>query len=446
MFPQEIIHRKRSKKKLTDTEISFFVEGITNNTISEGQIAAFAMAIFFNDMTLNERASLTRNMRDSGTVLNWKKFDLNGPIVDKHSTGGVGDKVSLILGPIVAACGAFVPMISGRSLGHTGGTLDKLDSIPGYHTRPTLKKFIQVTKDIGCAIIGQTHDLAPADQRFYSIRDVTSTVDSISLITASILSKKLAAGLDALIMDVKFGSGAFIQDYDDACILARSIAEVAAKEGMDTTALLTDMNQVLGDTLGNAIEIYEVINFLTDKYQESRLYDVTMALASEMLYISGCALDIQHGLKLAVNSIKTGMAAEVFQKMIYAFGGPANLVEKPKQYLKTAPIVKAITAGRNGYIVSMDARKVGMILVFLKGGRTSSEQRIDLSVGFTKFIKIGQWVDSNTPLCIAHLQNETQLDTVTKLLHEAIIIDEDPLKIKNKNHLIRNRIISKDLI
>ncbi|HAI32535.1 MAG TPA: thymidine phosphorylase, partial [Thalassospira sp.] len=290
MLPQEIIRRKREGEVLSDAEIAFFVKGITDNSISEGQVAALAMAVFFNGMTMDERAALTRNMRDSGTVLDWKTLGLDGPVVDKHSTGGVGDKVSLMLGPIVGACGAFVPMISGRGLGHTGGTLDKFDSIPGYRTTPTLEEFAKVTRDVGCAIIGQTSDLAPADKRFYGIRDVTATVESIPLITASILSKKLAAGLDSLVMDVKFGSGAFMAEYDRARELAESITEVATRNGVPTVALLTDMEQVLGDSVGNALEMHEAIDFLSGKHREQRVYDVTMALAAEMLAVSGVAV------------------------------------------------------------------------------------------------------------------------------------------------------------
>ncbi|WP_288349691.1 thymidine phosphorylase [uncultured Thalassospira sp.] len=442
MLPQEIIRRKREGEVLTDAEIAFFVKGITDDSISEGQVAALAMAVFFNGMTMDERAALTRNMRDSGTVLDWKALGLDGPVVDKHSTGGVGDKVSLMLGPIVGACGAFVPMISGRGLGHTGGTLDKFDSIPGYRTTPTLEEFAKVTRDVGCAIIGQTSDLAPADKRFYGIRDVTATVESIPLITASILSKKLAAGLDSLVMDVKFGSGAFMNEYDRARELAQSITEVATRNGVPTVALLTDMEQVLGDTVGNALEMVEAIDFLTGKHQEQRVYDVTMALAAEMLAVSGVATDVSEGLRQATDALESGKAAEVFGKMVASLGGPNDFVEKHANYLEAAPMTNAVTAAKTGRVLSMDARKVGLALVALKGGRTRADQKIDFAVGFTDFIKVGQPVSAETPLCVAHTRDQAQLDEATALLREAIVIGDGDVAPTGSEPAVRERIVA----
>lgn len=442
MLPQEIIRRKREGEVLTDAEIAFFVKGITDDSISEGQVAALAMAVFFNGMTMDERAALTRNMRDSGTVLDWKALGLDGPVVDKHSTGGVGDKVSLMLGPIVGACGAFVPMISGRGLGHTGGTLDKFDSIPGYRTTPTLEEFAKVTREVGCAIIGQTSDLAPADKRFYGIRDVTATVESIPLITASILSKKLAAGLDSLVMDVKFGSGAFMNEYERARELAQSITEVATRNGVPTVALLTDMEQVLGDTVGNALEMRESIDFLTGKHQEERVYDVTMALAAEMLAVSGVATDVSDGLRMATDALNSGKAAEVFGKMVTSLGGPTDFIEKNENYLEAAPMVNAVTAAKTGRVLSMDARKVGLALVALKGGRTRADQKIDFAVGFTDFIKVGQPVSAETPLCIAHTRDDAQLEEATKLLREAIVIGDGDVHPTGSEPAVRERIVA----
>tara|TARA_R110000868_G_scaffold376001_1_gene640722 strand:+ start:1353 stop:2693 length:1341 start_codon:yes stop_codon:yes gene_type:complete len=442
MLPQEIIRRKREGDVLTDAEIAFFVKGIADETISEGQVAAFAMAVFFNGMTMDERAALTRNMRDSGTVLDWKALGLDGPVVDKHSTGGVGDKVSLMLGPIVGACGAFVPMISGRGLGHTGGTLDKFDSIPGYRTAPTLEEFAKVTREVGCAIIGQTADLAPADKRFYGIRDVTATVESIPLITASILSKKLAAGLDALVMDVKFGSGAFMNEYERARELAQSITEVATRNGVPTVALLTDMEQVLGDTVGNALEMREAIDFLTGKHQEQRVYDVTMALAAEMLAVSGVATDVADGFQMASEALESGKAAEVFSKMVSSLGGPADFVEKHDNYLEAAPMVQAVSAAKTGRVLSMDARKVGLALVALKGGRTRADQKIDFAVGFSDFIKVGQPVSAETPLCRAHTRDQAQFDEATALLRDAIEIGEGEVAQTGEAPAVRERIVA----
>ncbi|MBC07964.1 thymidine phosphorylase [Thalassospira sp.] len=443
MLPQEIIRRKREGEVLTDAEIAFFVTGITDNSISEGQVAALAMAVFFNGMTMDERAALTRNMRDSGTVLDWKVLGLDGPVVDKHSTGGGGDKVSLMLGPIVGACGAFVPMISGRGLGHTGGTLDKFDSIPGYRTTPTLEEFAKVTREVGCAIIGQTSDLAPADKRFYGIRDVTATVESIPLITASILSKKLAAGLDSLVMDVKFGSGAFMAEYERARELAESITEVATRNGVPTVALLTDMEQVLGDTVGNALEMQEAIDFLTGKHQEQRVYDVTMALAAEMLAVSGVTADVSDGLRMATEALKSGKAAETFGKMVSSLGGPADFVENTSKYLEDAPIINTVTAAKTGRVLSMDARKVGLALVSLKGGRTRADQKIDFAVGFTDFIKVGQPVSAETPICMAHTRDAAQLEEATALLREAIVIGEGDVAPTGSEPAVRERIVAR---
>jgi thymidine phosphorylase len=324
---QEIIRKKRNGLALSSEEIQFFVKGITTNAVSEGQIAALGMAVYFNDMNMDERIALTIAMRDSGTVLNWQSLGLNGPVIDKHSTGGVGDVISLMLGPMAAACGGYVPMISGRGLGHTGGTLDKFDAIPGYQTEPSSELFRKVVKDVGVAIIGQTGDLVPADKRFYSIRDNTATVESISLITASILSKKLACSLDALAMDVKVGSGAFMPTYEASEELARSIAAVANGAGTKTTALLTDMNQVLASCAGNAVEVKEAIDFLTGAYRNPRLYAVTMGLCAEMLLLGGLATDEADARAKLNRVLDNGRAAEIFGKMVSGLGGPVDFVE-----------------------------------------------------------------------------------------------------------------------
>ena len=312
-LPQEIIRAKRDGEVLSADEIAFMIRGLTDGSISEGQVAAFAMAVFFQGMTMDERVALTRCMVESGETISWQ----DGPVLDKHSTGGVGDKVSLMLAPIVAACGGRVPMISGRGLGHTGGTLDKLDSIPGYDTAPDIAAFRRCIADAGCAIIGQTADLAPADRRLYAIRDVTATVESIALITASILSKKLAAGLDGLVMDVKTGNGAFADTLAMARELAESIVTVANGAGLRTTALITDMNQVLGRTVGNALEVAETVAFLRGDERDPRLLEVVLALAGEMLAAGGLDAD-------PAQVLDDGGAAETFQRMVSALGGPAD--------------------------------------------------------------------------------------------------------------------------
>ncbi|MDF1793550.1 MAG: thymidine phosphorylase, partial [Thalassobaculaceae bacterium] len=328
MLPQETIRAKRDGQVLPVEAIAAFIDGLTDGSVGEGQAAAFAMAVFFQGLDAGERAALTRAMADSGTVLRWQGLD--GPVLDKHSTGGVGDKISLMLAPIVAACGGYVPMISGRGLGHTGGTLDKLDSIPGYRTGPDLETFQRVVRETGCAIIGQTDDLAPADRRLYAIRDVTATVESAPLITASILSKKLAAGLDGLVMDVKCGSGAFMDDLAKARGLADALAETARAAGLPTVALITDMNQVLGRTAGNALEVADAVAFLTGAEREPRSLEVTLALAGAMLAQGRLAESPEAGQTLARRALEDGRAAEVFGQMVAALGGPGDLLERPE--------------------------------------------------------------------------------------------------------------------
>src|SRR3569832_393179 len=354
-LPQEVIVHKRDGAVLTRGEIGDFIAGLTVGTVSHAQAAAFAMAVFFRDMTLDERVALTEAMRDSGTVLDWS--DLDGPVVDKHSTGGVGDNVSLMLAPILAACGVFVPMISGRGLGHTGGTRDKFDSIPGYTTQPDNALFRHVTKTAGCAIIGEPADLAPADKILYSIRDVTGTVENVSLITASILSKKLAAGLGALILDVKTGSGAFLPTLDRSRELARSLVDVANGAGTRTAALITDMNEPLASAAGNALEVRNAVDFLTGAHRDKRLYEVTMALCAAALELTGFAGD---ALKACEVALWCGKAAEQFSSMVYLLGGPLDFVERMDQHLAPAPIVRDVFPSGEGRVAAIDTRGVGM--------------------------------------------------------------------------------------
>ena len=304
MLPQEIIRRKRDGHELTGEEIAFVVRGIQDGGLSEGQVAAFAMAVFFRGMTTAERVALTLGLTRSGVTLDWTELALPGPVVDKHSSGGVGDKVSLMLAPIVAACGGFVPMISGRGLGHTGGTLDKLSAISGYETQPDIATFRQVVREVGCAVIGQTADLAPADGRLYATRDVTATVESIPLIVSSILSKKVAEGLDGLAMDVKCGSGAFCDTEAMAQDLAQSLVAVARQAGLPTVALITDMDRVLGRNVGNALEVAEAVAYLTGEgTRDPRLHEVTLALAGEMLALGDA------GIKVSLDDFGTGYSS-----------------------------------------------------------------------------------------------------------------------------------------
>ena len=425
MLPQEIIRRKRDGHELSAGEIAFIVRGIHDGSLSEGQVAAFAMSVFFRGMTVPERVALTLGLAGSGITLDWKDLALPGPVIDKHSSGGVGDKVSLMLAPIVAACGAFVPMISGRGLGHTGGTLDKLSSISGYETQPDIATFRRVVREVGCAVIGQTDDLAPADRRLYAIRDVTGSVESIPLLVSSILSKKVAEGLDGLVMDVNCGSGAFCDTEPMARDLAQSLVAVANQAGLPTVALITDMDQVLGREVGNALEIAETVAYLTGEgTREPRLHEVTMALAGEMLALGGLVPSVAVGRARAEAALTDGRAAEVFGRMVAALGGPADFVEHAGRYLSGAAVIRPCTAERSGHVSGMNAREVGIAVVALGGGRAHADDAIDPSVGLSEVTDIGVPVRAGDPLCIVHAANEADADAAIALVRAAVRIDD----------------------
>ena len=434
MLPQEIIRKKRDGGVLSDAEIAQFIKGLTEGTITEGQVAAFAMAVFFRGMEMPERIALTRAMMQSGDVLDWSREGLNGPVVDKHSTGGVGDKVSLMLGPIAAACGCFVPMISGRGLGHTGGTLDKFDSIPGYQTQPDTALFRRVVREVGCAIIGQTSNLAPADRRLYAIRDVTATVESIPLITASILSKKLAAGLQGLVMDVKSGNGAFMPTLDSARELADSIVRVAGGAGVRTTALITDMNQVLGHAAGHVTEVQEAIEYLAGKRRDPRLDQVTRALVAEMLLVGGLCRTESEAMAKIEAALSSGRAAEVFGRMVAALGGPADLVERPGAHLVSAPVIKACVPTQAGRIASIDTRAVGIALIELGGGRLRAQDKIDHRVGFSDFRGIGDEVGPQRPICLVHAVDGTSWSRAEAAIRAAVRLSGDAMAVPSPIH------------
>ena len=416
-LPQEVIVRKRDGDILARAEIAQFIAGLTDGSVSHAQAAAFAMAVFFRNMNLDERVALTEAMRDSGTVLDWS--DLGGPVVDKHSTGGVGDNVSLMLAPILAACGVFVPMISGRGLGHTGGTLDKFDSIPGYVTQPDNDLFRKVTKEAGCAIIGQTADLAPADKILYSIRDVTGTVENVSLITASILSKKLAAGLDALILDVKTGSGAFMPTLARSRELAESLVAVANGAGTKTGALITDMNEPFASAAGNGLEMRNAVEFLTGRHRDPRLMEVTLALCAAALELTGFDGNARHAAHAALSS---GRAAEQFSKMVALLGGPSDFVEKMDDHLETAPIIRDVFAPQSGFVSAIDTRGVGMAVVALGGGRRMPTDTIDHAVGFDRLAGLGASSDGQTPLARLHARDEASAADAERRLIAAYAI------------------------
>jgi thymidine phosphorylase len=423
MLPQEIIRRKRDGAELSAEEIAFIARGITDESLSEGQVAAFAMAVFFRGMTTAERVALTLGMVRSGVVLDWSDLDLPGPMLDKHSTGGVGDKVSLMLAPIVAACGAFVPMISGRGLGHTGGTLDKLSAISGYDVQPDVATFRKAVREVGCAIIGQTDNLAPADRRLYGVRDVTATVESIPLIVSSILSKKIAAGLDGLVMDVKCGSGAFCETEPMAIDLASSLVYVANQAGLSTTALITDMDRVLGRDVGNALEVVETVAYLKGEgTRDPRLHEVVMALAGEMLALGDLAPSVAAGRARAEAALADGRAAEKFARMVSALGGPDDFLEHPGRYLAHAPVIKRCTAERPGHVTGMNARDIGIAVIGLGGGRAHADDAIDPSVGFTEMVDVGTEVRTGSLLCRVHAANEADADQAIAQVRKAIRI------------------------
>jgi thymidine phosphorylase len=420
-LPAEIIRRKRDGAALTSEEIAFLVQGITHGGLSDAQVGALAMALFLRGMEPGERVALTEAMRDSGTVIDW---DLDRPVLDKHSTGGVGDKVSLMLAPIVAACGGAVPMISGRGLGHTGGTLDKLDSVPGYDTTPGVDELRRVVAAAGCAIVGQTADLAPADRRLYAIRDATGTVESIPLIVASILSKKLAAGLDALVMDVKFGSGAFMAEREAAEELARALVEVAGGAGLPTVALLTDMDEVLGASAGNAVEVLESVDYLTGAAREPRLHEVTLALAASLLVQGGLHPDEDAARAAAQEALDSGAAAERFARMVAELGGPADLLERPAEHLAAAPVRRAVAPERAGVVTGMDCRAVGLVITGLGGNRATEQDRIDPAVGLTEIAPAGAEVGPDRPLAIVHARDEAGADAAEAALRAAVWVGE----------------------
>jgi thymidine phosphorylase len=423
MTPAEVIRTKRDGGTLDAAQIDDFVRGLVTRRWSEGQAAALAMAILLKGMTRDECATLTRAMTHSGQVLDWSRDRLPGPIVDKHSTGGVGDKVSLMLAPIVAACGAVVPMISGRGLGHTGGTLDKMQCLAGYRTAPSRAGLVRALREAGCAIVGASARVAPADRRLYAIRDVTATVESVPLITASILSKKLAAGLQSLVMDVKVGSGAFCVTPDAARELARNLVAVAAMAGLPTRALITDMNQVLGTTAGNALEVREAIDFLSGRApREPRLEAVTLALAAEMLALSGVAADAPHGQALARRALDSGAAAEHFARMVAALGGSHNVLAARFAGLARARVQCELPAPREGVLMAMDVREIGLAVVDLGGGRRRASDAVDPAVGLSQVLPLGARVAQGEPLMRVHASSRAAAQAACARIEAALVI------------------------
>ena len=420
MLPAEVIRRKRDGGALSEAQIQAFVQGLVDGSWTEGQAAALAMAILLRGMGRAECVALTRAMTLSGTVLQWGDAGLRGPVVDKHSTGGVGDKVSLVLAPIVAACGGVVPMVSGRGLGHTGGTLDKLAALPGYRLNPAPGQLLAVLRSAGCAIVGASDDLAPADRRLYAIRDVTATVESLPLITASILSKKLAAGLGHLVMDVKLGNGAFMVSLAEARALALSLVEVANGAGLPCRALISDMNQVLGHSAGNALEVAESIAFLTGAEREPRLLALTLALAAQMLHGAGLASSLAQASAQADAALASGRAAECFARMVAGLGGPADVLADAQ--LPSAPVQLDVPAPHSGVLAAMHTRAIGLAVVALGGGRQRASDVVDPRVGFSQVLPLGSVVQAGEPLARVHAATADAAQAASQALLAAITL------------------------
>jgi thymidine phosphorylase len=419
---RNILGALRDGKGLPQGASAWFARGLADGSVSDAQAGAFAMAICIKGLGMDERIGLTRAMRDSGQVLRW---DLDAPVIDKHSTGGIGDSVSLLLAPALAACGVYVPMISGRGLGHTGGTLDKMEAIPGYVAMPDTDVLRRVVGEVGCAIVGATQEIAPADKRLYGVRDVSGTVESIDLITASILSKKLAAGLEGLVLDVKVGSGAFMVDLEDARALARSLVAVANGAGCKTSALITDMNQSLGQSAGNALEVIEVLETLTGSAVNEALWDVTAALGGEALVLAGLASDMDALVEQIDDALHSGRAAEHFGRMVAALGGPRDFVEHFPDRLPAAPVMRTVAAPRSGTVSRIDARAIGMAVVDLGGGRRVGTDRINPSVGFSGLASLGEEVETGEPMVLIHAANDADADRATAAFLAAYEISDE---------------------
>jgi thymidine phosphorylase len=423
----EIILKKRDGRELSEQDILRFISGIGSGQVTDAQIAAFAMAVWFREMSAGELRALTEAMRDSGAVLHWDNLD--GPVIDKHSTGGVGDLVSLVLAPLVAACGGYVPMISGRGLGHTGGTLDKLESIPGFNTSPSEPEFQQLVRKNGLSIIGQTNQLAPADGRIYAVRDVTGTVASMPLIVSSILSKKLAEGLDTLVMDIKVGNGAFMETVEDARKLAVRLCSTANDAGLACHAILTDMSQPMSDTAGNALEMREACAYLTGESRHPRLHAVVMALASEMLTLSGLSASNDAAISILQQALDDGSAAEKFARMVAAQDGPADFLQRPDDYLSVATYSRPLLMQRPGWIKSMHMTRIGLAVVRLGGGRFRAEDSIDHSVGLSGLRSTGEFLGEGEELLMIHARNEQDwLQAEAQCLTAFEIAEQEPGK------------------
>jgi len=421
MDARAVIAALRRGETPDDAALAWFAQGLADGGVSDAQAGAFAMAVCLKGLSPEGRTALTRAMRDSGEVLKWQ---LDGPVIDKHSTGGVGDCVSLLLAPALAECGGYVPMISGRGLGHTGGTLDKLDAIPGVVTQMPRARLRQIVAETGCVIAGASAKIAPADRRLYAVRDVTATVESLDLITASILSKKLAAGLQALVLDVKTGSGAFMKSRDEARALARALVETANDAGCRTTALITDMSQPLVPSLGNALEVAEVMRVLVAGDEAAPLAQLSAALGGAVLVDAGLAESAAEGETRLLAALREGRVAERFGRMIAAQGGPLGFVEQWDRLLPEATVIHEVWADRAGHVTAIDGEALGLIVVGLDGGRQIESDRIDPSVGLANVVRLGARVEKGQPLAVIHAAREDSARRASDAVRAAITIGD----------------------
>ncbi|HLJ69795.1 MAG TPA: thymidine phosphorylase, partial [Roseiarcus sp.] len=414
--------KKRDGVALSAAEITAFIQGATRGDVSEGQIGAFTMAVYLNGMTIDETAALALAMRDSGRVLDWAGLALDeARLIDKHSSGGVGDeKITLLVVPLAAACGVLVPNLSGRGLDYCAGEIDMLDAIPGYQTAPPPDLFMQTVKDVGGAIISPTLDLAPADRKLFYVRDVTATVESIPLITGSILSKKLASAPRGLVVSVGAGSGAYMASLDDARRLASSMAEVSARAGTPNVMLLTDLDSVLGTAVGNAVGVAETVEFLTGRRRDPRVLDLVLSLTAEMVVLAGIESDLAAARRRAAAMLDSGAAAERFARMVKALGGPGDFLERAASYLPAAPLIRPVFAERPGFVAGMNAKEIGLTLVALGGGRKRPDETIDLGVGLAEFIQVGDFADRDRPLCVVHARDEESYELAARRIRASV--------------------------
>ena len=420
MDARAIIAGLRKGHVPSDAALEWFAQGLASGAVTDAQAGAFAMAVCLQGLGEEGRIGLTRAMRDSGDVLKW---DMPGPVLDKHSTGGVGDCVSLVLAPALAACGGYVPMVSGRGLGHTGGTLDKMEAIPGVRTSVTEARLREITASVGCAIVSATGRIAPADKRLYAIRDVTGTVESVDLITASILSKKLAAGLEGLVLDVKCGSGAFMKTAAEAQALAEALVSAANGAGCPTAAFITDMDEPLAPSLGNAVEVAASMEVLSgNRLAAPRLHDLTVALGGRLLALAGHVEG--EGEEMISAAISDGRAIEHFARMIAELGGPPDMADDWRTHLPAAPVVGDVMAPEGGYLTAIDGEALGLAVVDLGGGRRVETDKIDPAVGLTDVISLGAQVTKGQPLATVHARDEASAEAAAQAVLAALTIGE----------------------